>query len=84
VLPAKAFKGDFAPGFMTRRSHKDLRLALEPAAAAGFDAPVGRGVFETLQPTLDAGDERDDFTSMLRVNEDKAGVKIRLAEAGQA
>jgi 3-hydroxyisobutyrate dehydrogenase-like beta-hydroxyacid dehydrogenase len=81
VLPAKAFKGDFAPGFMTRLSHKDLRLALELADAAGLDAPVGRGVYETLQRTLDAGYERDDFTSMLRVNEDKAGVKIRLAGA---
>jgi 3-hydroxyisobutyrate dehydrogenase-like beta-hydroxyacid dehydrogenase len=83
VLPAKAFKGDFAPGFMTRLSHKDLRLALELADAAGLDAPVGRGVFETLQRTLDAGYERDDFTSMLRVNEAKAGVEIRLAPAGR-
>jgi hypothetical protein len=41
-------------------------------------------VFETLQRTLDAGYERDDFTSMLRVNEAKAGVEIRLAAAGQA
>jgi 3-hydroxyisobutyrate dehydrogenase-like beta-hydroxyacid dehydrogenase len=81
VLPAKAFKGDFAPGFMTRLSHKDLRLALELAEAAGLDAPVGRGVFETLQRTLDAGYERDDFTSMLRVNEAKAGVEVRLAKS---
>jgi 3-hydroxyisobutyrate dehydrogenase-like beta-hydroxyacid dehydrogenase len=81
VLPAKAFKGDFTPGFMTRLSHKDLRLALELAEAAGLDAPVGRGVFETLQRTLDAGYERDDFTSMLRVNEAKAGVEVRLAKS---
>jgi 3-hydroxyisobutyrate dehydrogenase-like beta-hydroxyacid dehydrogenase len=31
---------------MTRLSHKDLGLALELAAAAGLDAPVGKGVFE--------------------------------------
>jgi 3-hydroxyisobutyrate dehydrogenase-like beta-hydroxyacid dehydrogenase len=79
MLPARAFKGDFTPGFMTRLSHKDLRLALELAEAAGLDAPVGRGVFQTLQRTLEAGYERDDFTSMLRLNETKAGVQIRFS-----
>ena len=79
MLPARAFRGDFTPGFMTRLSHKDQRLALTLAEAAGLDAPVGRAVFETLGRTLAAGYDRDDFTSMLRVNEAKAGVKVRLA-----
>lgn len=80
MLPAKAFKGDFSAGFKTALSHKDIRLALGVAEAAGLDAPVGRGVFETLQRTLDAGYGDDDFASMLRVNESKAGVEVRLKE----
>jgi 3-hydroxyisobutyrate dehydrogenase-like beta-hydroxyacid dehydrogenase len=78
VLPAHAFKGDYAPGFMARLSHKDIRLALDLAAEAGLDAPVGKAIFETLQRTLDAGYATDDFTSMIRVNEARAGVQVRL------
>lgn len=82
VLPAKALRGDFRPGFMTRLSHKDQRLALKLAEGAGLDAPVGRGVFETLERALQAGYAEDDFTSMLRVNETKAGLEVRLARRG--
>ena len=78
MLPARALKGDFSLGFKTTLSHKDIRLALSLAEAAGLDAPVGRGVFETLQRTIDAGYGDEDFASMLRVNEAKAGVEVRL------
>ncbi len=78
MLPAKAFKGDFAPGFKTRLSHKDIRLGLGLARAAGLDAPVGQGVFETLTRAIEAGHGDEDFTSILKVNEAKAGVEVRL------
>jgi 3-hydroxyisobutyrate dehydrogenase-like beta-hydroxyacid dehydrogenase len=82
MLPAKAFKGDFSLGFKTTLSHKDIRLGLALAEDAGLDAPVGRGVFETLQRTIDAGYGDEDFSSMLRVNEAKAGVQVRLKGEG--
>ena len=80
MLPAKAFKGDFSPGFKTTLSHKDIRLGLGLATAAGLDAPVGHGVFTTLTRAIEAGHGDEDFTSMLKVNEAKAGVEVRLKE----
>ncbi len=80
MLPARAFHGDFSPGFKTVLSHKDIRLGLGLATAAGLDAPVGHGVYETLSRTIAAGYGDDDFTSMLRLNEAKAGVEVRLKD----
>lgn len=80
MLPAKAFRGDFSPGFKTTLSHKDIRLGLGLATAAGLDAPVGHGVFTTLTRALEAGHGDEDFTSMIKVNEAKAGVEVRLKE----
>lgn len=83
MLPAKAFRGDFSPGFKTTLSHKDIRLSLGLATAAGLDAPVGHGVFTTLTRAIEAGHGDEDFTSMLKVNEAKAGVEVRLKAGGR-
>ena len=80
LLPSKAFKGNFEPGFFTRLSLKDTRLALKMAKDAGVDTPVGSGVFETLNKTCAAGFDDDDLTSMLRLRERQAGVEVRLSE----
>ena len=80
LLPSKAFKGNFEPGFFTRLSLKDTRLALKMAKNAGVDAPVGSGVFDTLEETCVAGFDKDDLTSMLRLRERQAGVAVRLSE----
>jgi hypothetical protein len=40
---------------------------------------VGRGLYETLEKTCAAGYATDDMSSMLRLREEQAGVKIRLA-----
>jgi 3-hydroxyisobutyrate dehydrogenase-like beta-hydroxyacid dehydrogenase len=78
LLPSKAFKGDFSPGFFTRLSRKDQRLGLTLAKEMGVDTPVGRGVYETLEKTCDAGYETDDLSSMLRIREKEAGIEVRL------
>jgi 3-hydroxyisobutyrate dehydrogenase-like beta-hydroxyacid dehydrogenase len=79
-LPSKPLKGDFAPGFFTRLSMKDQRLALGLAGAMGVDAPVGRGVLEALRQACEAGFATDDFTSVLRVREREAGIEVRMAQ----
>jgi 3-hydroxyisobutyrate dehydrogenase-like beta-hydroxyacid dehydrogenase len=79
-LPSKAFEGNFEPGFFTRLSLKDTRLALKMAKNADVDAPVGNGVLETLEKTCAAGFDKDDLTSTLRFRERQAGVAARLSE----
>jgi 3-hydroxyisobutyrate dehydrogenase-like beta-hydroxyacid dehydrogenase len=78
LLPAKAFKGDFRPGFFTRLSRKDVRLGLTLAREMGVETPVGRGVYETLEQTCAAGHATSDLTSMLCLREEQAGVRVRL------
>ncbi len=79
LLPSQAFKGNFEPGFFTKLSLKDTRLALKMGEDAGVDTPVGKGVYETLEKTCAAGYDKDDLTSMLRLRERQAGVKVRLS-----
>lgn len=81
-LPSKPLRGDFEPGFFTRLSMKDQRLALGLAAAMGVDTPVGRGVLEALRQACEAGYETRDFASVLMVREREAGIEVRLAADG--
>jgi 3-hydroxyisobutyrate dehydrogenase len=76
-FPIRAFNGSFQPGFMTDLLHKDLGLALE--LAAEIEVPVAmtslsRQLFEMSRA---AGYGRDDYTSLLRVLEQMAGVEVR-------
>ena len=81
LLPARAFKGDFRAGFFARLSRKDMRLGVTLAKEMGVETPVGRGVYQTLEQTCAAGYATDDLTSMLRLREEQAGVRVRLASA---
>ena len=60
---------------------KDVRLGLTLAREMGVETPVGRGVYETLEQTCAAGYATNDLTSMLRLHEEQAGVRIRLSPA---
>jgi 4-hydroxybutyrate dehydrogenase/sulfolactaldehyde 3-reductase len=74
ALPAKALKGDFKPGFMTRLAHKDVQLAL--AMARDLDVPMhqGEAALRLLGEALDDGYGGDDTPgSMLRACEARAG-----------
>jgi 3-hydroxyisobutyrate dehydrogenase-like beta-hydroxyacid dehydrogenase len=79
-LPGKTLRGDFEPGFFTRLSLKDERLALTLAKEMGVDTPVGRGVFEALETACSQGHATKDFASVLPVREAEAGIEVRLAD----
>jgi len=83
LMPAKAFRGDFAPGFMTPLARKDQRLALGFAEAMGVPLTLGKAVYQLLDETA-AVYPREDFTSILRIVGDRAGVSITLPEDGKA
>jgi 4-hydroxybutyrate dehydrogenase/sulfolactaldehyde 3-reductase len=79
VMRAKALADDFTPGFMVRLGHKDLRLAIDMARAFGVHTPVGSAAFDVLGEACRLGLEREDVSSILRVREDEAGVRVRLS-----
>jgi 4-hydroxybutyrate dehydrogenase/sulfolactaldehyde 3-reductase len=79
VMRAKALADDFTPGFMVRLGHKDLRLALDMARAFGVRTPVGSAAFDAYGEACRLGLDREDVTSILRVREGEAGVRVRLS-----
>jgi 4-hydroxybutyrate dehydrogenase / sulfolactaldehyde 3-reductase len=79
IQAVKSFVGDFTRGFMTKLAAKDIRLALAMAKAAGVGTPMGLGLQAALKETCDKGYATDDLSSVVRVREDEAGVKIRFA-----
>jgi 4-hydroxybutyrate dehydrogenase/sulfolactaldehyde 3-reductase len=77
ALPKKALAGDFTPGFMVRLAHKDVRLALEMAAAEGVDTPVGNAALAILAAACERGLAGDDVSSVLRLREEQACIQVR-------
>jgi 3-hydroxyisobutyrate dehydrogenase len=76
-FPLRAFNGSFKPGFMTDLLHKDLGLALDLAAESQTSVPLtalSRQMYETARA---AGYGREDYTSLLKVLEQIAGVEVR-------
>jgi 3-hydroxyisobutyrate dehydrogenase len=76
-FPLRAFNGNFNPGFMTDLLHKDLGLALN--LAAENQTPVAmtslaRQLYEMARAT---GYGHDDYTVLLKVLEQIAGVEVR-------
>lgn len=78
-LPSRAFIGNFKPGFFSRLSLKDQRLALSMAKAGGVEAPIGRTVYGLLEETA-AKYPTDDFCSLVRIREEQAGIQLRLKQ----
>lgn len=83
-LPKKALQGDFAPGFMVKLAQKDVRLAVAMAEAVGISARVGRATLAALAAAVERGMAEDDVSSLLRLREQEAGVRIRLASSAAA
>lgn len=82
-FPLRAFTGEFQPGFMTDLLAKDLELAL--ALGAEQRSPllmtaIARQLYTEAQG---AGYGRDDYTSVLRVLEQAAGVRVRSGGQNQ-
>ncbi len=76
-FPLRAFNGSFQPGFMTDLLYKDLGLALD--LAREYHTPdemtaLSRNLYERAR---EAGYGREDYTSLLKVLEQQAGVEVR-------
>jgi 4-hydroxybutyrate dehydrogenase/sulfolactaldehyde 3-reductase len=80
LLPKKALVNDFSLGFMVKLAEKDQRLALDFARDLGAPAPIGTVVRETLAEAARSGFAELDMSSVLRLREEQAGVRVRLKD----
>ncbi len=83
-FPLRAFNGSFKPGFMTDLMHKDLGLGLELAAEMQTPLPLSGLTRQVYEMARAAGYGQDDYTSILKVLEQEAGVEVRSKEREKA
>jgi 3-hydroxyisobutyrate dehydrogenase len=76
-FPLRAFNGGFQPGFMTDLLHKDLGLALDLAEESATVVPMTALARQLYEMARAAGYGRQDYTSLLKVLEQMAGVEVR-------
>ena len=76
-FPKAILPRTFDFGFTTYLMHKDVKLCVEQAVAAGVPMPVAVAVRDQWQRTLDAFGGDKDFTSIAQLVERDAGVEIR-------
>jgi len=73
-FPLRAFNGTFQPGFMTDLLHKDLGLALDLAAENEVPTPMTALTRQMYEMARAEGYGRNDYTAVLKVLEQMAGV----------
>jgi len=73
--PAKVLAGDTAPGFTIDLAHKDLTLIVEAANAVKVPMPVAAVAREAFSAARAAGKGAQDFSSIVDVLCDGAGIK---------
>ena len=78
-MQKRSMMGDFKPGFMMKLAHKDCRLAVSMVESLGVSAPVGKATLASLEEGLAKGYQDHDVGALLKMREDAAGVKVRLA-----
>lgn len=76
-FPMRAFNGSFKPGFMTDLLHKDLGLALDLAAENETMVAMTAIARQMYEMARAAGYGKDDYTALLKVLEQMAGVEVR-------
>jgi 3-hydroxyisobutyrate dehydrogenase len=67
------------PSFTLRLAHKDMSLALELAREAGVPMQIGQLAFAELERALERGWSERDFRAAMTLQEERAGVSVRVA-----
>jgi 4-hydroxybutyrate dehydrogenase/sulfolactaldehyde 3-reductase len=79
TYPEKALKGDFSPMFMVDLAHKDLSVALNLGANQQVPITLGAVAREMFTAARARGRGKLDWTAVMTVLEDQAGVQVRDA-----
>jgi 4-hydroxybutyrate dehydrogenase/sulfolactaldehyde 3-reductase len=78
AFPAKAFKGDFHPGFKLRLGRKDMGLAVALAHELGVPVPLATNVLQVCSTLVAAGRGEEDIGVMLDAQAEVVRVRARL------
>jgi len=77
-FPRFLFKGNFEPGFATALAAKDVRLATDLGREYGIPMEVSNLVDQRHVEALRRGWGPEDSDAVARIQEEKAGVQLRL------
>jgi len=78
-VPRHILPRTFDFGFSTALSHKDARLCLDEAEALGVPMIIGNAAGQVLTMTKAEFGPEADFTNMIRLFEQWAGVEVKVA-----
>jgi len=78
ACPAKAFKGDFEPGFMVDLMVKDLGLAMTLAKEQGVPLLMGGLSYQTFSHLKASGLGKKDWSITMKTFEDLLNIKLRF------
>ena len=79
-LPDTFFRGDFEARFALRTAHKDLRLGEELAEAYDVAMPLAEICRDLYAQAMARGWEENDSSIVLTLQEERAGVQVRLSD----
>ena len=77
--PRFLFKGNFTPGFATSLAAKDIRLATDLGREFGIPMDLANLIDQRYVEAMHRGWGSLDSDSVSRIQEEKAGVQLRLA-----
>ncbi len=77
-FPRYLFKGNFEPGFATALAAKDVRLATDLGREYGIPMDLANIIDQRHVEALHRGWGSEDSDSVARIQEEKAGVQLRL------
>ncbi len=78
AFPAKAFKGDFNPGFRLRLGRKDMELAVALARALDVPVPLATDVLQVCSTLVAAGRGEQDIGVILDAQAELVRVRARF------
>jgi len=80
VLPRKAFKGDYQPGFTLRLAQKDVGLALDLAKKYSVPVPLAAQTLQRISQLISSGYGDLDIGAVIKAQADLLNLSIQLDE----
>ena len=80
-FPRYLFKGNFEPGFATALAAKDVRLATDLGREYGIPMELSNLIDQRHVEAMHRGWGPEDSDAVSRIQEEKAGVQLRLPES---